>query len=114
MSESEFSPSQNSHAKATPKAKLNQQLNAQVSPVDVFDSTDPGDATLRNYRYKHTYCVMLLVSGKLEKHPYVAIWCEQHEDCLAERTDKTFDAYQIKTSRPENGAWKLNSLELMK
>jgi hypothetical protein len=114
MSESKFSPSQNSHAKATPKAKLNQQLNAQVSPVDVFDSTDPGDATLRNYRYQHTYCVMLLVSGKLEKHPYVAIWCEQHEDCLAERTDKTFDAYQIKTSRPENGAWKLNSLELMK
>ncbi len=110
MSTSEFSPPKKSKAKS--KAKTNQPSDA--SPVDVFDTTDPGDATQRNYRYQHTYCVMLLVSGKLAKLPYVAIWCEQHEDCLAERSDKTFDAYQIKTSRPENGAWKLSSLDLMK
>jgi hypothetical protein len=114
MSKSEFSSSQKSNAKAKPKAKPNQQLDTKVSPVDVFDASDPGDATQRNYRYQHAYCVMLLVSGKLGLRPYVAIWCEQHEDCLAERSDKTFDAYQIKTSRPENGAWKLNNLALVK
>jgi hypothetical protein len=109
MSTSEFSPSQ-SKAKAKSRAKPNQQ----PSPVDVFDATDPGDATQRNYRYQHAYSVMLLVGGKLGLRQYVAIWCEQHEDCLAERSDKTFDAYQIKTSRPENGAWKLSNLELIK
>ncbi|WP_426538348.1 dsDNA nuclease domain-containing protein [Bradyrhizobium sp. McL0615] len=57
---------------------------------------------------------MLLVSGKLKLRPYLAIWCEHHEDYLAERDDKKFDAYQIKTSRPESGAWKLNDLGLIK
>jgi hypothetical protein len=110
MSKSEFLRPKKSKAKANGK----QKPDAKASPVDVFDATDPGDATQRNYRYQHTYCVMLLVSGKLGLRPYVTIWCEQHEDCLAERSDKTFDAYQIKTSRPENGAWKLNNLDLMK
>ena len=35
----------------------------------------------------------------------MAVWCEHHEDILAERSDGTFDAYQVKTSRPERGAW---------
>jgi Cap4 dsDNA endonuclease len=58
--------------------------------------------------------VILLVSGKLGVRPYIAVWCEQHEDYLAERADRRFDAYQIKTSRPENGAWRLNDLGLIK
>lgn len=96
------------------RSKVKPNPGVSGSPVDVFDVNDPGDATQRNYRYQHTYCVMLLVSGKLGLRPYVAIWCEQHEDCLAERDDKRFDAYQIKTSRPENGAWRLNNLDLIK
>src|SRR5262245_32916064 len=82
------------------------------SPVENRDTHDPGDATQRNYRYQHAYGVMLLVAAKLEIRPYVALWCEQHEDYLAERSDKKFDGYQIKTSRPENGAWRLNDREL--
>ena len=51
--------------------------------------------------------------------PYVSIWCEQHEDFLAERLDGRYDGYQydgyqIKTSRPENGAWRLNDDDLVK
>ncbi len=114
MSKSEVSPSPKSKAKPKAKANRERQPSVRASPVDVFDTTDPGDATQRNYRYQHAYSVMLLVSGKLGLRPYVAIWCEQHEDCLAERSDKTFDAYQIKTSRPENGAWRLSHLELIK
>lgn len=109
---SEASQPKNSSGRS--KVKGNKNPDVKASPVDAFDATDPGDSTQRNYRYQHTYCVMLLVSGKLGLRPYVAIWCEQHEDCLAERNDKTFDAYQIKTSRPENGAWKLNNLDLVK
>lgn len=73
---------------------------------------DPGDSTQRNFRYQHAYGVMLLVAAKLGLRPYVAIWCEQHEDFLAERKDAKFDGYQIKTSRPENGAWRLNDGDL--
>lgn len=84
------------------------------TPTAAYDRSDPGDATQRNFRYQHAFGVILLISGKLGLSPYVAIWCEQHEDFLAERIDRKFDAYQIKTSRPENGAWKLNDLGLIK
>src|SRR6201999_4049200 len=100
--------------KRKPKTKARRQPAEAPSPVEAFDPTDPGDATQQNFRYQHAYGVMLLLSGKLGLRPYVAIWCEQHEDYLAERDDKKFDAYQIKTSRPENGAWKLNDLGLIK
>jgi hypothetical protein len=44
--------------------------------------------------------------------PYIALWCEHHEDFLAERNDGRFDGYQIKTSKLELGAWKLTDVEL--
>jgi hypothetical protein len=113
MSETDASKPKPAKDKGTPKAKK-KPSPTPPSPVTRIDESDPGDKTQRNFRYQHTYCVMLLVSGKLGFRPYVAIWCEQHEDCLAERVDKKFDAYQIKTSRPENGAWKLNNLDLIK
>ena len=46
--------------------------------------------------------------------PYVSIWCEQHEDFLAERQDGRYDGYQIKTSRPENRVWRMNDDDLVK
>jgi hypothetical protein len=85
-----------------------------ASPVEARDTRDPGDATQRNFRYQHAYGVMLMVGAKLGLRPYVAIWCEQHEDFLAERTDAKFDGYQVKTSRPENGAWRINDLAVRK
>ncbi len=83
-----------------------------LSPVDVR-SSDPGDATARNFRYQHAYGAMLLVAAKCGDLPYVAIWCEHHEDFLAERQDKRFDGYQIKTSRPELGPWTLKHPDLV-
>jgi hypothetical protein len=74
-------------------------------PFHAADRADPGDATQRNFRYQHTYAVMLMIDARAGGHPYVAIWCEHHEDILAERTDGKFDAYQVKTSRPAIGAW---------
>src|SRR4051812_33980189 len=83
-------------------------------PTTVRDTVDPGDATARNYRYQHAYGVTLLVAAKRGLRPYVAIWCEQHEDFLAQRHDGVFDGYQIKTARPELGAWRLNDPEVTK
>ena len=79
-----------------------------MDPTAARDTKDPGDATARNFRYQHAYGVILLVAAKRGERPYVAIWCEQHKDFLAQRRDEVCDAYQVKTSRPELGAWRLS------
>jgi hypothetical protein len=86
--------------------------DAGPDPSEVRNLTDPGDATNRNFRYQHAYGVMLLVAAKRGLRPYWAIWCEQHEDFLAQRHDGLFDGYQIKTARPELGTWTLKDGEL--
>ena len=102
----------------SPKGSKNRrrldQPGPNSDPSEVRNTSDPGDATGRNYRYQHAYGVMLMVAAKRRERPYVAIWCEHHEDVLAQRHDNVFDAYQIKTSRPERGAWKLTDGELSK
>jgi hypothetical protein len=77
------------------------------SPIDELEVFDPGDETQRNFRYQHAYGAVLLVQARLGNQPYVAIWCEQHEDLLAEREDGGFDGWQVKTRTPELGPWKL-------
>ncbi len=98
----------------SPKPKRKPRTKAQRSPVEARNLADPGDATQRNFRYQHCYGVMLLVGAKLGLRPYIAIWCEQHEDFLAERDDKKFDGFAIKTSRPERGAWRLDDKDLVR
>lgn len=78
------------------------------SPVDSRDFSDPGDEVLRRFRYQHAYGVVLSVGMATGRLPYEALWCEQHEDFLAERTEGLFDAYQIKTRKPELGEWELS------
>jgi hypothetical protein len=97
---------------ATPESRRSQrraaaQHDQSALPTEVRNTTDPGDATGRNFRYQHAYGVMLLTAARRGLRPYSAIWCEHHEDFLAERHDGTFDGYQIKISRPERGAWRL-------
>ncbi|QJD81621.1 dsDNA nuclease domain-containing protein [Spirosoma rhododendri] len=73
------------------------------SLIKQLDQNDPGDATLRNFRYQFGYGVILLLSALRGERDYVSMWCEQHEDLICERSDSMFDCYQIKTSTPENG-----------
>ena len=75
------------------------------SPTDARDKSDPGDQVIRKFRYQHAYGVIVAVMMITKKRPYRAIWCEQHEDLLAERQDDTFDAIQVKTKKSETGAW---------
>ena len=98
---------------ASPGSRKDAALDMQ-DPGQRRNTTDPGDTTSRNYRYQHAYGIIIMVAANLGVRPYVAIWCEHHEDFLAQRTDDVFDGYQIKTSRPESGAWKLTDGELTK
>ena len=74
---------------------------------------DPGDETQRNFRYQHACGAILLIAGATGKTPYKAVWCEHHEDLLAERSNGKYDAYQVKTRRPENGDWDLGDKEII-
>ena len=77
------------------------------SPIDFLDESDPGDQVIRKFRYQHAYGVILSVMMIKKDRPYRAIWCEQHEDLLAEREDDKFDAVQVKTRKAEIGYWKI-------
>lgn len=78
------------------------------SPTDSRDQADPGDEVIRKFRYQHAYGVVLAILVVKQARPYRAIWCEQHEDLLAERNDDLFDAFQVKTRKPETGAWNIS------
>jgi len=88
--------------------------NPPADPAVTRNTSDPGDETQRNFRYQHAYGVILLASAKRGLRAYVAIWCEHHEDLLAQRSDGCYDGYQIKTSRPENGTWRMLDEEIVK
>lgn len=76
-------------------------------PGKVLDQRDPGDDIQRRFRYQHAYAIVLLCAAAKTELPYVELICENHEDILARRNNGTFDAFQVKTRKPERGPWKL-------
>ena len=84
------------------------------SPIDSRDHSDPGDQVIRKFRYQHAYGVVLAILMLNQTRPYRAIWCEQHEDLLAERTDDLFEAFQVKTRKPETGSWNITDESFVK
>ncbi len=89
-------------------------LKQQLSPKNVLAVGDPGDETLRNYRYQVAYGVILLIGAASKQLPYNYVYAEHHEDYLCERVDNKFDGYQVKTRKPEEGPWDLSDEPLKK
>lgn len=85
-----------------------------LNPKTVTAVKDPGDETQRNFRYQTAYGVILLIGAATQKLPYKSIYAEHHEDFLCEREDDKFDGYQVKTRKPEEGAWDLADEPLKK
>lgn len=84
-------------------------------PAALLDRDDPGDDTQLRFRYQHGYGVILLAGAGAGLLPYVAVWCEHHEDLLGEKPNGRFDSFQIKTAKPESaGPWKMNSEPLFR
>jgi len=82
--------------------------------IDSLNPSDSGDETIRNFQYQAGYGVVLLVASSTGSLDYAAIWCEQHEDLLGEVTPTLFDAYQVKTRKPERGAWRVSDADFVK
>ena len=79
------------------------------NPTRQLPANDYGAETLRNYRYQSAYAVALLVASAVRKMNYMAVWCEQEDDILAQIADNSFDSYQVKTRKPELGEWRLTT-----
>ncbi len=77
-----------------------------ADPVCIPDNEDPGDDTQRRYRYQHAYGVILLTAIYTKLKPYLALWCEHHDDFLGQ-LNGTYDSFQVKTREPELGHWEL-------
>lgn len=77
------------------------------TPITQLAEADDGAETLRNFRYQAAYAVMLLAGAAAGRNAIKAVWCEQEDDILGQVGDQLFDAYQVKTRRPENGPWRI-------
>ena len=86
-----------------------QSSSQSTSPVGQLPAHDYGAETLRNYRYQSAYAVVLLVAAAAKKKNYMAVWCEQEDDILAQIAENSFDSYQVKTRKPELGEWRLTT-----
>jgi hypothetical protein len=91
-----------------PVAVVLNQDGVVAGPDEVRDELDPGDETQRRFRYQHAYGVVLLIGSFRGLLPYKNIWCEHHDDFLAQHNG-VFDSYQVKTRVPENGPWELTT-----
>jgi len=100
-------PRKRPRKKKVVQAILDESGNVAI-PINVFDHDDPGDETQRRFRYQHAYGVILLTGMAKGQLPYQSLWCEHHDDYLAQRNG-TFDSYQVKTRKPELGHWELTT-----
>jgi hypothetical protein len=82
-------------------------LPNDADPADIVDDGDYGAETQRRYGYQYAYGIMLLCNASRGNLDYRSLWCEHHEDFLAQCDGGTYDAYQIKTRKITLQPWKL-------
>lgn len=67
--------------------------------------TDRGDETQALFIYQWVAGVISLAGALAGKNSYIAIWCEHHDDLLAELQNGEFHAVQVKTVASLNATW---------
>lgn len=100
-------PGKRTRVKKSVEPEFDKEGNV-ASPAEIRDTDDPGDETQRRFRYQHAYGVILLTGVVTGKLGYESIWCEHHDDFLAQFSGG-FNSYQVKTRIPELGAWELTT-----
>ncbi|WP_171006485.1 dsDNA nuclease domain-containing protein [Pseudomonas sp. 2FG] len=67
--------------------------------------SDRGDETQALFMYQWAAGVVLLAGALASLNEYVAIWCEHHDDLLAELPTGGFHAIQVKTVSAQGASW---------
>ena len=67
--------------------------------------SDRADEMQSFLKYQWTAAVMLLAAAIDAKTNYLAVWCEHHDDLLAEIPDGLYHAIQVKTLSGSNAQW---------
>lgn len=68
--------------------------------------SDRGDETQALFMYQWAAGVIVLAGAVASQNIYVAIWCEHHDDLLAELSTGGFHAIQVKTVATQGATWK--------
>jgi len=68
--------------------------------------SDRGDETQALFTYQWAAGVVILAGALASQNQYAAIWCEHHDDLLAELPAGTFHAIQVKTVATQGFTWK--------
>lgn len=80
----------------------------QVDGLATLQS-DRGDETQELFIYQWSAGVTLLAGAIAGLNDYSAIWCEHHDDLLAELPSGLFHAVQVKTDSTTNARWACTS-----
>lgn len=87
-----------------------------LSPENVLDDRDPGDDTLRRYRYQATYAAILAVRIAHQDpgtpREFVEVFCEHHDDILLKLPSGRFQAVQVKTQQLGGNPFKSSDVEV--
>lgn len=67
--------------------------------------SDRGDETQSLFKYQWTAAVMLLAAAMDGKTSYLAVWCEHHDDLLAEVPGGLYHAIQVKSLSGAGAHW---------
>lgn len=72
--------------------------------------SDRGDETQALFMYQWAAGVVILAGALASLNEYVAIWCEHHDDLLAELPIGGFHAIQVKTVSAQGAPWTCSDL----
>lgn len=68
--------------------------------------SDRGDETQALFMYQWAAGVVALAGSLASQNSYVAVWCEHHDDLLAELSSGVFHAIQVKSNSAQGATWK--------
>lgn len=80
------------------------EVPGQIDGLATLQS-DRGDETQALFIYQWSAGVTLLAGAVAGLNDYTAIWCEHHDDLLAELPSGFFHAVQVKTNSTANARW---------
>jgi hypothetical protein len=93
---------------------MEKMVHEPSGPDKVPDRIDKGDDVQRRFRYQAAYAALLSTDLLSQNSEFEEIFCEQHEDILVRRKDKTFEGIQVKTREPRLGPFRFGEPEIMR